>query len=204
MDMRPLAGQVTSRISEMGEALRHHWSGQLAGLDEDTTILMVPYRYSDSGWFDYQLMSPIYPAAIWNLSQDPADWERIERIRQGEPYDWRTVASFRTKEESGHEQPWLRYLAGENPGYPEAILQRVRQPGLPPPGMDSKATIWTWKIPRTRHQTDVHHWQRRNPVLTEALVQLTLGAPQPLYNGGLLFSPMRYYDGQRRRPGLPA
>jgi hypothetical protein len=189
-------------LSEMGEALRHHWSGQLADLPADASILMVPYRYMDSGWFDYQCMSPIYPAAVWNLTRSPEDWERLERIRRGEPYDWRTVASFRTKEESGHEQPWLRFLAGENPGYPEAILRESA-------GQVNRRLEWIrdddldLENPENQHMTDVHHWQRRNPVMTEALVQLTLGAPQPLYNGGLLFSPLRYYDGQRRRPGLP-
>jgi len=49
----------------------------------------------------------------------------------------------------------------------------------------------------------VHHWQKLNPVSTEALIQLTLGAPQALYNGGLLFTRVRYFDAQRRRPGLP-
>jgi hypothetical protein len=49
----------------------------------------------------------------------------------------------------------------------------------------------------------IHHWQEHNPVTTETLVQLTLGAPQPVYNGGLLFAPVRYFDAQRRRPGLP-
>jgi hypothetical protein len=50
---------------------------------------------------------------------------------------------------------------------------------------------------------NIHHWQNLNPVLCEALVQLTLGAPQPIYNGGLLHAPVRYFDGLRRRPGLP-
>jgi hypothetical protein len=49
----------------------------------------------------------------------------------------------------------------------------------------------------------VHHWQQLNPVSTEALVQLTLGAPQMIYNGGLLMCRVRYVDAQRRRPGLP-
>jgi len=35
------------------------------------------------------------------------------------------------------------------------------------------------------------------------LVQLTLGAPLPHYNGGLLISRLRYFDAQRKRAGLP-
>ena len=54
----------------------------------------------------------------------------------------------------------------------------------------------------TTHQ-DPHRWQQTNPVTTEALIQLTLGAPQLIYNGGLLMSRLRYFDFNRRRPGLP-
>ena len=45
-------------------------------------------------------------------------------------------------------------------------------------------------IPSQAKLTNVHehHWQTINPVTTEALVQLTLGAPQLMYNGGLLHS----------------
>ena len=52
-------------------------------------------------------------------------------------------------------------------------------------------------------QVNIHHWQQLNPVITEALVQLTLGAPQIIYNGGLLHCRLRYFDAVRRRPGLP-
>ena len=54
----------------------------------------------------------------------------------------------------------------------------------------------------TIHQ-DPHRWQHTNPVTTEALIQLTLGAPQLIYNGGLLMSRLRYFDLSRKRPGLP-
>ena len=32
---------------------------------------------------------------------------------------------------------------------------------------------------------------------------MTLGSPQPIYNGGLLHARLRYYDAVRRRQGLP-
>ncbi|MEZ4733928.1 MAG: hypothetical protein R3E79_43100 [Caldilineaceae bacterium] len=50
---------------------------------------------------------------------------------------------------------------------------------------------------------NIHHWQEHNPIICEALVQLTLGAPQIIYNGGLLHCRVRYFDADRRRPGLP-
>lgn len=46
-------------------------------------------------------------------------------------------------------------------------------------------------------------WQQSNPVVTEALVQLTWGGPQVIYNGGLQQARVRYYDADARRPGLP-
>jgi hypothetical protein len=52
-------------------------------------------------------------------------------------------------------------------------------------------------------EPDIHLWQQSNPVVTEALVQLTWGGPQVLYNGGLQQARVRYYDADRQRPGLP-
>jgi len=36
--------------------------------------------------------------------------------------DWNVVATIRNKEDRSHEGPWLRFLAGSNPDYPEKIL----------------------------------------------------------------------------------
>ena len=43
-------------------------------------------------------------------------------------------------------------------------------------------------------EPDIHLWQNLNPVVTEALIQLTWGAPQVVYNGGLTQARVRYYD----------
>jgi hypothetical protein len=158
---------------------------------------VAPYRYGDGGWFDYQPLSPIYPTAIWAVSMDEADWARIEAIRSEEPIDWRAVGVFRTKEESGHERPWLRYLAGDHPDYPTQMLQAAY-------GTVCRRLALIAADDADLTQVNIHHWQELNPVVTEALVQLTLGAPQIIYNGGLLFCPLRYFDADRRRPGLPA
>jgi hypothetical protein len=182
------------RRSDM--SLREHWVGQLGALPEDEATFLVPYRHGDHGWFDYQPLSPVYPAALWNLSRGEADWARIEALRERERYDWGRVLTFRTKEDAGHEQPWLRFLAGANPTYPERILTAsLEQVG--------------WRLDQIRADradltaVHIHHWQQLNPVTTEALVQLTLGAPQHVYNGGLLLAPLRYDDAARGRPGLP-
>ena len=42
-----------------------------------------------------------------------------------------------------------------------------------------------------------------NPVVTKGLTQVTMGSPQPIYNGGLLRATVRYFDMDLERPGLP-
>ena len=193
------------RILELGEvrdlregpmSLEEHWVGQYKALGDQHRTFVVPYRYGDAGWFDYQPMSPIYPVALWNLSMRAEDWDRIEEIRRLSHYDWNSVFSFRTKEDAGHEQPWVRFLAGENPAYPEEILQAAG-------AQVSRRLTQIRQDEEAEAHHNVHHWQQTNPVSTEALIQLTLGAPQLIYNGGLLMAPLRYFDAQRHRPGLP-
>jgi hypothetical protein len=43
----------------------------------------------------------------------------------------------------------------------------------------------------------------QNPVFTNGLAQMTMGAPFTCYNGGLLMARVRYFDPVRARPGLP-
>ena len=160
--------------------------------------LLVPFRHSDRGWFDYNPMLAAVPMALWHHGGDPADRQRLEELREAAGYDWRTVRSFRSKEEAGHEEPWFTFLAGDNPDYPEKILAAAQ------------AQV-RHRLARMRAyrdvdvaEADIHLWQQCNPVVTEALVQLTWGGPQVIYNGGLQQARVRYYDADRRRPGLPA
>jgi hypothetical protein len=159
-------------------------------------VFAVPMRHGDSGWFEYQLMSPIYPVAVWNMGMASADWARIEGIRAQSPYDWTTCLPYRGKEDAGHEEPWLCFLRGENPTYPETMLSQSY-------GQVCRRLEQIRRDDADLTQVHIHHWQQLNPVLTEALIQLTLGAPQLLYNGGLLMASLRYFDPARRRPGLP-
>jgi hypothetical protein len=197
---RVMAEGVVRPVRGLDMRLREHWVGILGALgaeaQDDQETFAVPYGYRDAGWFDYQPLAPMYPTAVWNISTTTADWERIERLRRADRYDWGKVLSFHTKEDAGHEAPWLRFLAGENPTYPEAILAASYQ-----------QVCRRLEQMRQDHAdiTRVHEpwWQELNPVTTEALIQLTLGAPQALYNGGLLHARVRYFDAERGRAGLP-
>ncbi|MDH5439626.1 MAG: hypothetical protein OEY31_03385 [Candidatus Bathyarchaeota archaeon] len=161
----------------------------------------VPYKHGDKGWFEYQptgleshYLSVV--AHLWSMSMDTSDWERIEKLRAlNSSEDWNTVATSWRRSHC-HEAPWLRFIAGENPDYPEKVLlvslQRVYE-----------RLDMVRKDKEDLTKVSVHHWQERNPVKTEALVQLTLGAPGIIYFGGLLPVRIRYFDLERKRPGLP-
>lgn len=107
------------------------------------------------------------------------------------------VRPFRDKEEAGHEEPWHAYLSGDNPSYPELILgaahaqARRRLALIEQHGGEDVA------------EEHIHLWQNLNPVVTEALVQLTWRGPQVVYNGGAAQARVRYFDARLRRPGLP-
>jgi hypothetical protein len=183
-------------VTESDSSISSKWYPQL-GPAVGVPTLLVPFRYSDRGWFDYNPMLTSVPMALWHHANDPADRQRLADLRERSGYDWRTVRSFRSKEEAGHEEPWFTFLAGDNPGYPEKILAAAQA--------QARHRLARMRAYRGGDvaEADIHLWQQSNPVVTEALVQLTWGGPQVIYNGGLQQARVRYYDADRRRPGLP-
>ncbi|MGW2815854.1 hypothetical protein [Streptomyces sp. NPDC001415] len=186
----------TMTFNESDSSLRSRWTAQLAD-DVDTPTLHVPFRHSDRGWFDFNPLLSAVPTALWHHSAAASDQRRLERLREAGGVDWRTVRPFRTKEEAGHEEPWFAFLSGDNPGYPERILAVAQ----------AQVRHRLARMDRYRDldvpEEDIHLWQQSNPVVTEALVQLTWGGPQVVYNGGLQQARVRHYDAHTRRPGLP-
>ncbi|MFI6873308.1 hypothetical protein ACIBL6_07715 [Streptomyces sp. NPDC050400] len=183
---------------EMG-TLGERWAPHLAAMSAERT-LMVPQRHNDAGWFDFTVMPGQLPLSLWHFSREEGDRERIERLRAGANWDWTAVHTQRIKDEAGHEEPWYEFLHGRNPGFPERMLS-------------SALASCAERVAAIEHDTvdpavgpdalDIHHWQHLNPVVTEALLQLTTGSPQVLYNGGLAQLHVRYHDLDARRPGLP-
>ena len=191
-----IAQGKTMAFKDADSSLQSKWTIQLLD-DVATDTLHVPYRYGDDGWFDYNPMPLVVPAALWHHTASVADRERIEQLRDASGLDWSVIRPFRSKEESGHEESWLAFLAGDDPGYPERILATAQ----------AQVRHRLTRMERYRDldvpEADIHLWQQSNPVATEALVQLTWGGPQVLYNGGLQQARVRYYDADSRRPGLP-
>lgn len=156
--------------------------------------LLVPHRHDERGWYNYQPIQPSYLIHLWYLSQEPQDYARIEAMAATE--GWTKLDYHKAKGDFGHEGPWLRFLEGKYPTYPVDILKASLQ--------ETARRMENIRADRTTvDQQDVHHWQQRNPVVLEGLVQTMLGGPNHIYHGGLLHVRLRYFDPQARRAGVP-
>jgi hypothetical protein len=133
----------------------------------------------------------------------------------------------------GQDHAYLNFLAGDFPQYPVEILlhsisqvfgqlKKLREElqtsdtgwGYRPDGdkawqevaevtrqiNEMKQMKWSESVTHSYFQT---YLIGRSTIVTEALIQLTLGGPMPIYNGGLLKTAIRHFDADRKRPGLP-
>ena len=162
---------------------------------EDNGRWLVPHRRTDSGWQSFRPFRPQHLLQLYFMSFAEEDLARLERAPEMRS-EWSRLAPGRGKGDDQHAGPWFLYLQGELPDYPSRILENQYTEVLRRMDLirsdDGDPETW-----------DVHHWQDRNPVHTESLLQLTCGGPQIVYHGGLLHTRLRYYDALERRPGLP-
>jgi len=174
--------------------LRSHLDRLLDMSVEKDGQLQVPCRYTDDGWQDHGPLAATEPIHLWAASMEARDWSRLERLRQGEEASWDTVVPREVR--GSDDRNWVCYIAGELPDYPEQILR-------------ANYTEVCQRLEVIRNDeadltlVDEHHWQGKNPVVTEALSQLTTGGQQTNCWGGLSVGRVRYFDGEERRPGLP-
>jgi hypothetical protein len=153
------------------------WRDQITAINKNVKIIdgkpHYPRMYGDEGWYDFQ-PSPYQVGVrqIYYLSMKPGDR--------------RAVAG----------DAWHRYLAGDNPDYPEAVLRsdlaRVRDRIR---GMRHDKTT-----PDTRLADDP---MKYNPASISSLLQLMLGGLHPGHCGSVLHTRLRYFDPVKRRAGIP-
>ena len=91
---------------------------------------------------------------------------------------------------------WFSFMEGSYPDYPLDAIESTQDAM----GRSLERLADDDSDPETRH---CYHFQNLNPVLPEALVQMAMGTPSALYNGGLLQAHLRYFDPEKKRPGLP-
>jgi hypothetical protein len=176
---------------------------------EEGGKVLVPNRHYDDGWRDWREMHPMYGVYLWMMSQSEEDALRAERGLSAVFDTIDTQFSGYAKNIGGHmgfngnTAQWFAFIRGRDAGYPERRLQATldtvaeqidtfRKPENDPTTMD-----------HYRESMTIHMWQDLTPVLCEALVQLTMGAPAHVYHGGLQHASLRWFDAKATRPGLP-
>lgn len=196
----------------------------------ETAPEMRRYLQTD-GWYEYGTANNAHWGHIFAASLSEADYRRMKEIL---PPERLTVskANIASKYKGGQHAAYVRYLCGDYPEFPEAILQHTldvfhRQNvilsgeksgvsagmGYEPDGegeWDMLRRI-TAEL-REKHglsfdESVVHSYYQtfllyRQPTSVEGLLNLTMGAMSPIYNGGLLSAEVRWFDMDRRRPGL--
>ena len=153
------------------------WRNMIDSVNSHATTvngrLQYPTMFGSDGWYGWQAQPwNVGALEVWYWSMKPADLERTA------------------------EDPWVSYLQGRNPTYPETALQRDLQ------------TIQK-RLAEVRSDTSTpdhrlaDNMMDFNPVAVDGLIRLTLGGMPPGRDGGLLNARLRYFDPARKRAGLP-
>jgi hypothetical protein len=132
-----------------------------------------PTMFGAEGWYGWQNVPwDVGALEVWHWSMKAEDLAHVRK------------------------NPWLEFLQGRNPDYPETAalrdLESIRR--------RLEATRNDRTPPEKRLADNMLDY---NPVTVTALLQLTLGALEPGREGGLLNARVRYFDPLRRRAGLP-
>ena len=153
------------------------WRTTLDGVNANAKVVdgvtMYPRMHGDDGWYDFQ-PEPFGTGAL-------------------HVYYWSMDPADRGRVP---EDPWLDFLEGNNPDWPvqaledglEVVRDRVER---------LRADMST---PGTRLCDDMNGL---NPAQTDILTSLMLGGLEPGHCGYPLHARVRYFDPERRRPGLP-
>ena len=193
---------------------------------------LVRYKQTD-GWFSYGSVNAAHLGHIYAGEFDPADAALIEKLIPPESRERVNAASVSPKYKGGQHAAFVRYLEGNYPEYPEEIMEHsIRQfekqieilaaekagegagYGYAPDGDEEweALRLITFEL-KERYglafdESIVHSYYQtfvlyRTPLSMEGLLNLTMGAMCPIYNGGLIQASFRYFDAVRERPGLP-
>lgn len=165
----------------------------------DTGQLLVPGRYDpdEGGWTDFRPPRLLEYAHLYHASLSDADRALIEQLRDGSSErDWNAITPAGDRRAQESEYARFQYYDSRNPDWPQSILQAEQ--------LYCQAFLQQIQAETRDLQTLTRDspWPP-NPVVTKGLVQVTTGAPQTVYNGGLLRSTVRHFDVDRQRPGLP-
>jgi len=190
----------------------------------------VRYRQVD-GFYEFNRANPAHWGHLFADSKSERDLARMKEILPPETLTV-SMSNVHKKYKGGQHAAYVRWLCGEYPEYPAEVLRHTlnlyeRQRVLLEEEKAGKGTglgyepdgEQEWELLRaiTRefhekhglqlHESAVHAYYQffllyRCPLSVEGLLHLTMGAMFPIYNGGLICADARWFDMDRRRPGL--
>jgi hypothetical protein len=185
--------------------------------------LLVPMRYgfaprdpagdASPEWRDFAKLGIYELSHLYHASMSERDRETIVGLRDSDPQrQWNDVSSQRDRRSGDAEYARFQYYDGLNPNWPldiqdaelrfvTVMLQAMREDPR-----DTERIIqdnhWPPVHPEYPERLD-YACEAANPLVLKGLTQVTTGAPQNIYNGGLQRGSVRYFDVDRNRPGLP-
>ena len=193
----------------------------------------VRYKQAD-GWFEFRTVTTAaHWAHIYAASMDESVLDRMEEVIPPHRFTV-SFQNINNKDKAGQYGAYCRYLAGRYPDYPEAVLQHsidlfyhqaaelnAEKNGATKGFGYRPTTEQEWNLLRAASEdmrkttgiqfddTVVHSYYQtfllyRSPLSAEGLLNLTMGAQAPVYNGGMIHAQLRYFDADAQRPGLPA
>ncbi|NND07648.1 MAG: hypothetical protein HKN87_14830 [Saprospiraceae bacterium] len=165
---------------------------QLAMLREKGKVIdgtfLIPTRHNENGWHHFNRERPSDYVHLWFPSQDQRDWNQIERLAEAQ------------REHSGQitdtDLAWAYFVKGRNPGFAERALSS-----------DIKTVIRKVEFIQKEHgdpETWVDNkWILSDPMMVDNLTRLSIGGLPIRVQGEMLYSQVRYFDGDNQHAGLP-
>ena len=152
------------------------WRSMIAAVNAHARVtagrMEYPTMYGENGWYGWQAEPwSVGALEVWYWSMRPEDRARVKA------------------------NPWVDFLDGKNPGYPEASLQRDLE-------SIAKKVAMVHADQTRPDQRLADNMLDVNPAATESLVRLMFGGLIPGRDGGLLNARLRYFDPDRRRAGI--
>jgi hypothetical protein len=193
---------------------------------EENGEITIPHRHLDNGWSDYRQPSARHMIYLWTASMAQEDLDRILALPREHDRDQIVIprvsgkdkkSGRSTKHYIGNTLSWFEFIRGNFPSYPieilKANLQLIDAQLHKMRSNTGNPNNWSTYDPATSDVEvgldlripgySIHAWQEFNPIYFEGLSQLLTGAPMHISHGGLQFGKIRYFDGQKKRSGLP-
>lgn len=152
------------------------WRKQLDAVNANAKVVdgrtLYPSMHGEKGWYDFTPQK--YSTSAFEIAYLSMRSDDMERVGN---------------------HPWISYLSGRNPEFPEQRLRddlaRIKYRVQ---GMRNDTTT-----PDTRLADDPMEF---NPASITSMIELALGGLHPGRGGSALFCRLRYFDPEARRAGL--